>query len=171
MYIHSDLPFIQEKIQELRSALFFSQTSSLLRMTTSIVSIVKVDELGQIWFYVPNPRQALHEFDREFPARLEFFRKGKGFFLHITGRAFIINDPEDLNSIPDEEIRGQATGDRVLIKVKMGKADYFESAAAKKHAGWWRELRTQLHAWLFNTRPGYRPYQLESPLPMLSPVA
>ena len=79
MFIHPDLPFIREKIQELRSALFFSQSSSLLRMTTTIISIVKVDEVGQIWFYVPRPRQALHEFDREFPARLEFFRKGKAF--------------------------------------------------------------------------------------------
>jgi len=140
-------------------------------MTTTIVSIVKVDDLGQIWFYMPKPRQALHEFDREFPSRLEFFRKGKGFFLHIEGRAFIINDPEDLNSLPDEEIRDQAACDRVLIKVKMGKADYFESMTAQNHLGWWRELRTQLQAWLFNTRPGYRPYQLEHPMPMLRPVA
>jgi len=171
MNIHSDLPFIRERIQELRSALFFSQSSSLLRMTTTIVSIVKVDDLGQIWFYVPRPRQALHEFHREFPSRLEFFRKGKGFFLHITGRAFIINDPEDLNSLPDDEIKGQAAGNMVLIKVKMGKAEYFESLAAHNHAGWWREFRTQLSAWLFNTRPGYRPYQMENPMPMLRPVA
>ena len=89
MYNHSfnsDLPFLREKIQELKNALFFSQNSSLLRMATTIVSILKVDDLGQIWFFVPRPTQALQEFDREFPVKLEFFRKGKGFFFISPGR-------------------------------------------------------------------------------------
>jgi general stress protein 26 len=168
---NSDLPFLREKIQELKNALFFSQNSSLLRMATTIVSILKVDELGHIWFFVPRPTQALHEFDREFPVRLEFFRKGKGFFLHITGKAYIVNDPEEVNSLLFEDLKEQVSSRMVLIKVKMGKADYFESAMGAHHTGWWRDLRTQLHAWLFNTRPGYKPYQLDAPMPMLRPVA
>jgi len=174
MYNHSfnsDLPFLREKIQELKNALFFSQNSSLLRMATTIVSILKVDELGHIWFFVPRPTQALQEFDREFPVRLEFFRKGKGFFLHITGKAYIVNDPEEVNSLLFDDLRQQVSSHMVLIKVKMGKVDYFESAMGARQSGWWRDLRTQLHAWLFNTRPGYRPYQLDAPMPMLGPVA
>ena len=174
MYNHSfnsDLPFLREKIQELRNALFFSQNSSLLRMATMIVSVLKVDELGQLWFFVPRPTQALHEFDREFPVKLEFFRKGKGFFLHLTGKAYIVDDPEEVNSLLFEELKEQVSHRMVLIKVKMGRADYFESTARTHHSSWWRDLRTQLHAWLFNTRPGYKPYQLDSPLPMLRPLA
>jgi general stress protein 26 len=168
MLNQSGLDFLQGKIQELRSALFFSQNSSLLRISTTIISILKVDELGQIWFFVPRPRQALHEFDREFPVRLEFFRKGKKFFLHLTGKAFIVTDPEEINSLVFDEIKERVADHMVLIKVKMTKADYFESSPPADHAGWWRDLRTQLHAWLFNTRPGYKPYHLESPLPRLS---
>jgi hypothetical protein len=168
---NSDLPFLREKIQELKNALFFSQNSSLLRMPTTIVSILKVDELGQLWFFVPRPQQALHEFDREFPVRLEFFRKGKGFYLHITGKAYIVNDPEDVNSLLFDDLKERICGDMVLIKVKMGKADYFDTVAGAHHNGWWRDLRSQLHSWLFNTRPGYKPYQLEAPLPMFGPVA
>ncbi|HWK07551.1 MAG TPA: pyridoxamine 5'-phosphate oxidase family protein [Puia sp.] len=164
----SNLTFLREKIQELRNALFFSQNSSLLRMSTTIVSIMKVDDLGQIWFFVPRPRQALHEFDREFPIKLEFFRKGKKFFLHLTGKAFIVSDPEEINNLVYEEIRERVADHMVLIKVKMTKVDYFESHASANHSGWWRDLRTQLHAWLFNTRPGYKPYNLETPLPGLS---
>ena len=171
-HLHSsDLPFLQQKIQELKSALFFSQNSSLLRMATTIVSILKVDELGQLWFFVPRPQQALHEFDREFPVRLEFFRKGKGFYLHITGKAYIVNDPEEVNSLLFEDLKEQMCSNMVLIKVKMGRADYFESVAGTHHNGWWRDLRTQLQAWLFNTRPGYKPYELDAPMPMLRPVA
>lgn len=167
MLNHSNLQFLREKIQDLKSALFFSQNTSLLRMPTMIVSISKVDDLGQMWFFVPRPRQVLHEFDREFPVRLEFFRKGKSFFLHITGKAYIINDPEEINSLFYEEIKEKAMGHMVLIKVKMTKADYFENAPAS-HSGWWSDLRKQLHTWMYNTRPGYKPYHVETPLPMLS---
>jgi len=173
MLHQSDLQFLQEKIQDLKSALFFSQNTSLLRMATTIVSIIKVDDLGQVWFFVPRPTQALHEFDREFPVRLEFFRKGKRFFLHVSGKAYIVNDPEEINSLVFEDIREQACDHLVLVRVRMLKADYFENFLPA-HAGWWRELKLQLHAWMFNTRPGYKPYHLaEAPLPRVSygPVA
>jgi general stress protein 26 len=169
MLNQSDLQFLQDKIQDLKSALFFSQNTSLLRMATTIVSILKVDELGQMWFFVPRPKQALHEFDREFPVKLEFFRKGKRFFLHVGGRAFIVTDPEEINCLVYEDIREQAAGHMVLIKVKMTKAEYFESSVPTHHTGWWRDALTQLQAWLFNTRPGYKPYRLaDTPMPMLS---
>lgn len=162
MLNHSDLQFLQHKIQDLRSALFYSQNSSLLKISTTIVSILKVDDLGQVWFFVPRPSQALHEFDREFPARLQFFRKGRRFFLHITGKAFIVNDTEEINSLVYDDIREKATDHLVLIRVKMLKADYFESMP-ENHAGWWQDLRKQVYSWFFNTRPGYRPYHLETP--------
>src|ERR1700744_5927779 len=103
----TDLHFLQQKIQDLRNALFFSQNPSLLRIATTIVSVIKVDELGQMWFFVPRPKQALHEFDREFPVRLEFFKKGKEFFLHVSGKAFIVTDPEEINGLVHEDIREQ----------------------------------------------------------------
>lgn len=167
MLNYTDLQFLREKIQDLRSALFFSQNTSLLRISTTVVTILKVDDLGQVWFFVPRPRQALHEFDREFPVKLEFFRKGKRFFLHITGKAFIISDPEEINGLVYEDIKEKATDHMVLIKVKMGKADYFESSPAR-HPGRWQDLRQQISAWLFNTRPGYKPYHLDPPLALQS---
>jgi hypothetical protein len=167
MLHQTDLRFLQDKIQDLRSALFFSQNSSLLKISTTIVTILKADELGQVWFLVPRPAQALQEFDREFPARLEFFRKGRRFFLHITGRAFIINDPEEINGLLYDDIREKANDHMVLIKVKMLKADYFESLPPST-AKWWREIRTQMHSWFFNTRPGYKPYYLEPNLAVAS---
>jgi general stress protein 26 len=174
MLNHSDMHFLQEKIQDLKNALFFSQNTSLLRMATTIVTVLKVDELGQMWFFVPKPQQALHEFDREFPVRLEFFRKGKKFFLHVSGKAFIVTDPEEVNSLVYDDLRELAGNNLVLIKVRMMKADYFESSDPARHAGWWSDLRNQVYSWLFNTRPGYKPYYLaETPMPMLSyrPVA
>ncbi|HVS95293.1 MAG TPA: pyridoxamine 5'-phosphate oxidase family protein [Puia sp.] len=164
-----NLLFLREKILDLKNAIFISQHSSLIKIATTIVSVEKMDDLGQLWFFVPKPQQALHEFDREFPVRLEFFRKGKEFFVHASGKAYIVTDPEEINGLLDEEIRGKTDDRLVLIKVRMMKAEYFQSPLPHTHAGWWHELRNQLHVWLFNTRPGYKPYHLaDVPMPVLS---
>jgi general stress protein 26 len=169
MLPQSDLHFLQEKIQDLKNALFFSQNTSLLRITTTIVSVLKVDELGQMWFFVARPQQAITEFDREFPVRLEFFRKGRDFFLHVSGRAFIVTDPEEINGLVHDDIRELAGNHLVLIRVQMSKADYFETPAPSANAHWWKDLGNQVYAWLFNSRKGYRPYYLnETPIPVLS---
>jgi len=166
MLPQSDLQFLQQKIQELKNALFFSQNTSVLRIGTTIVSVIKVDELGQMWFFVPRPQQAITEFDKEFPVRLEFFKKGKEFFLHVSGKAFIVTDPEEINGLVHDDLRELAGDHIVLIRVKMGKADYFGTSTSSIHAGWWRDLKNQFHTWMFNTRPGYKPYYLaDAPLP------
>jgi general stress protein 26 len=166
----SDLRFLQEKIQDLKHAIFFSENTSVLRIATTIISISKVDELGQMWFFISRPQQALHEFDREFPVRLEFFKKGRQYFLHVSGKAFIVTDPEEVNCLVDDDIRKQTGHHLVLIKVRMLKADYFESTRKMAQTtGWWRDL--QVHAWFFNTRRGYRPYYIaDPPVPMLAPM-
>jgi hypothetical protein len=175
MLSQPNLLFLREKILDLKNAIFISQHSSLLKMATTIVSIEKMDELGQLWFFVPRPQQALHEFDREFPVRLEFFRKGRDFFLHASGKAYIVTDPEDINGWLEEDIREKADDRLVLIRVNLLKAEYFQSAVPPAQTRWWRDLRNQLHVWLFNSRPGYKPYHLaDVPLPLLSsyrPVA
>ncbi|HEX4850747.1 MAG TPA: hypothetical protein VFV08_08080, partial [Puia sp.] len=67
------LPFIQGKIVALQNALFFPLSDSLLKMTTCVVSIIKVDAVGQIWFTVARPSQLIYTFDSSFPAKLDFF--------------------------------------------------------------------------------------------------
>jgi len=169
MLPQSDLHFLQEKIQDLKNALFFPQNTSLLRITTAIVSVLKVDELGQMWFFVAHPQQAITEFDREFPVRLEFFRKGRDFFLHVLGKAFIVTDSEEIDGLVHDDIRELAGNHLVLIRVQMSKADYFETPTPSANAHWLKDLSTQVYSWLFNSRKGYRPYYLnETPIPVLS---
>ncbi len=169
MLPQSDLHFLQEKIQDLRNALFFSQSTSLLRMSTTIVSVVKVDEVGQLWFFVPRPQQAITEFDREFPVRMEFFRKGRSFFVHVSGKAFIVTDPEEINGLVNDDTYEAAESNLVLIRVQMSKADYFETPAPSANTNWWKDISNQFYGWLFNSRRGYRPYYLnDTPIPVLS---
>ncbi|WP_431210522.1 hypothetical protein ACQ86N_31655 [Puia sp. P3] len=78
----------------------------------------------------------------------------------MLGKAYIVDDPEEINNLVHDDIRELAANHLVLIKVRMSKADYFETPDPARHAGWWRDLLDQLHSWMFNTRRGYRPYHL-----------
>jgi general stress protein 26 len=167
MYNHTDLRFLQEKIRDLRSALLFSEQTALLKLSTTIIHVLQLDDLGQLWFFVTRPMQALHEFDKEFPVRMEFFRKGREFFLHIKGKAFIVDDPEEINKLVFANMLDGVPDHMILVKVKMSKADYFESQVMH-HAGWWNDLRSRLHAWLFNVRRGYKPYEFDRAEPTMA---
>lgn len=161
MLSESHLPFLQEKISDLRSALFFSLSNAVLKMPTTIVTALKVDEVGQVWFFVNRPTQNIQEFDREFPARLEFFRKGKNFYLKIAGKACIVSDPEELNGLVNvsDDIKSKAMSQLVLVKVKIQSAQYVENPPAETN-GWLHAIRSQFNKWTGN-QPGYRPYLLQ----------
>ena len=162
MLSETQLPFLQEKIHELRSALFFSLSNAVLKMPTTIVTALKVDEVGQVWFFVSRPMQNIQEFDREFPARLEFFRKGKSFYLKITGKACIVNDPEELTGLVSvsEEIRSQAMKELVLVKVKIQTVEFMEKSPAET-GRWLQSIRGQFQKWFGSQPAGYRPYTLQ----------
>jgi general stress protein 26 len=162
MYSQTFLPFLQEKISDLRSALLFSLSDSVLKMSTTIVTALKVDDVGQIWFFVHRPVQNIQEFDKEFPARLEFFKKGKNFYLRILGKACIVNDPEEVNGLVSvsEEVKSKAMNHLVLVKVKIQSAEYMENTPAET-MGWLHAIRNQFNKWL-GVQPGYRPYSLQS---------
>jgi general stress protein 26 len=159
--IQNNLGFLQEKIQELRSAIFFNTSNSVLKLPTSIVQTLKVDEAGQVWFFVTRPEQYLHEFEREFPAKLNFFKKGKSFYLHVTGKAFIVTDPEELNDVinVEDEVRRKAISHLVLVKFKIMHAEYYERNEQTNTV--LQKMKTSVGKWLFGERPAYRPYRLQ----------
>lgn len=159
MLPESQLQFLNAKVQELQSALFFNLGSSVLKMPTMLVNAMQVDEVGNIWFYIHRPVQYLQEFDREFPARLEFFRKGKSYYLKVNGKACIVNDPEELNSLPQSPDAGPDASNMVLVKLRMQHADYFETP--NMEPSWLKYVTDAVKKWLFNIQPGYKPYTIE----------
>ncbi len=131
------LSFIQEKISELEQALLFSLTDDVLKLPTCVVNVLSVDELGQLWFVIPKPAQALHAFERVFPVKLDFFRKGRDFFLKVQGKAFIVTDPEELNNIEvlSNDIKQKAWRNQAMIlKVCITHADFTEKSPVRPSA-------------------------------------
>jgi general stress protein 26 len=148
MATNQQLNFLQEKIQEIGSAIFFNLSDSVLKLPTSIVSTLKVDEYGYVWFFVQKPKQTLKEFETEFPVRLDFFKKGVSYFLQVMGKGWVVNDPEEINAyvtVP-EDVRGINNGQLLLIKVKVMKAEYYETKTGAK-ASWWQNAFSSFTAW------------------------
>lgn len=153
------LNFLQNKIADLQTALFSNESEAVLKLPTTIVNALQVDEAGQIWFFVTKPSQFLQEFDKEFPAKLNFFKKGKEYFLHITGKAYIINDPEEITHLVSlsDEIRQDAINNKhILVKMRVQKAEYFAKQPEKAGIGF-NSLFSKMFSWLFDLKPGLRP--------------
>ena len=128
----TNLNFIREKINEVRSAIMYSYSDEVIKLPNSIVSAVKVDEDGQLWFVCDRPGYLPDQYPSCFPARLHFYRKGKFFHIEVSGAATIINNVHD-NAI---------SGNSLLIKMEMKNIVYTETANKQK---------TGIELWLTNT--------------------
>ncbi|HEU4633385.1 MAG TPA: pyridoxamine 5'-phosphate oxidase family protein [Flavisolibacter sp.] len=155
MATSQQLNFLQEKIREIGSAIFFNLSDSVLKLPTSIVSTLKVDDYGFVWFFTQKPRQSLKEFETDFPVRLDFFKKGTNYFLQVSGKGWIVTDPEEMNSLEglSEEAKRMAMHEMVLVKVKIMKAEYYEKAAGR--LSWWQNMVNTVSAWF--RHDSYRP--------------
>jgi hypothetical protein len=151
------LNFLQEKIQEIGSAIFFNLSDSVLKLPTSIVKTLKVDDYGFVWFVMQKPRQNIKEFEAEFPVQLDYFKKGIRSFLQVCGKGWVVTDPEEMNTValqPDE-VEKVARNQSVLVKVKILKAEFFENKTSGR-SGWWQNLAQSFATW-FRHNNNYRP--------------
>ncbi|MFN2437760.1 MAG: pyridoxamine 5'-phosphate oxidase family protein [Chitinophagaceae bacterium] len=151
------LNFLQDKIQQIGSAIFFNLSDSVLKLPTSIVSTLKVDDYGYVWFFVKKPKQHLQEFENGFPVRLDFFKKGSQYFLQVMGKGFVVNDPEEINTLKmcEEWNNTLIHDDTVLVKVKMMKAEYYETQS-RANTSWWQTALNTVNTW-FGTNPHVGP--------------
>ena len=153
--------FLKAKILDLQSALFFPDSSPMLKIPTHVVTNAQADEEGQIWFFIPRPAQHLDPEDCDFPARMEFFKKGKGFYLKIQGKAKIVHRIQDVRcpQILEEVKKRIKTKQLVAIRIKIQTADYFERVPVLQ-TNWILSGKNQFLNWLFNPQYNQRTPQL-----------
>ena len=84
MVTYLPLFFLKEKINELQTALFYNLSSSVFKTPTSVIYALTTDDCGQIWFCMPVYGSFVNELDKEFPALLQFFKKGKTFLFTLN---------------------------------------------------------------------------------------
>ena len=142
---------LKSKIMELQSALFFTESASILKLPTHVISDVEMDEEGQIWFVIPCPMQQIEAFEKEIPAKLDFFKKGKDFFVKITGTAFLIADREEVRNNPalSSAMREKMSDEKVIgVKVTVQKTEIIDNTP-KPTKNWLQASRSQLSSWFF----------------------
>jgi hypothetical protein len=151
MSAYLPISFIEEKIKDLENALFFSMSDAILKIPTCVVKILETDDLGQLWFQISKPAQSIHAFDRIFPVELDFFRKGRDYYLKIFGKAFLVNDPEEINAAEclNESIKQKVrNNDALLVRVQISQAEYSEKGPEIKSAkNLLHQFKNRLYSW------------------------
>ncbi len=126
MNTHNHISFITQKIQQLQTAILYCHSNSLLKLPTSVVETLHIDEVGCVWLAVNKPTQFLHEFDRSFHVALNYYKKGTPFFLNSYGTARVVIDPEELNMLP-ENLKEVYNKGKLLVCVRILEASYYEN--------------------------------------------
>lgn len=152
--------FLRDRINEIGSALFANTGNADFKLPTSIISVLRVDQEGNIWFFIHHPDLFIEECDKEFPARLDFYRKGKPFFLQVSGEALVITDKDEINELAGgEPVSSLHSFSHVmLVKVRVEHASYFEQRERKmsRMQTWWHAICK----YLLQEKPSLRPYKL-----------
>src|SRR5579859_1109643 len=116
---------LKSKIMELKSALFFTESRSIVKLPTHVVSDVELDSEGQVWFVIPKPAMHIEAYDKEMAAKLDFFKKGKDFFVKVRGIAFLQTDLAEANGNADLSAGMKARmSEEAVIAVKIKIQDF-----------------------------------------------
>jgi len=117
-----------------------------VKLPTHVISETEIDAEGQIWFVIPKPAQHIEAFDKEIPAKLDYFQKGKEFFVKVTGTAYLITDAAEVASV---EIRSKMENQQVVaVKVKIQDSVLIDNTP-KPSMNWLQASRSQLSSWFF----------------------
>lgn len=144
----SNLHFISQKIGELQTAIMYSMSDSCIKMPNDIVTAVKVDQEGQLWFLSHLPSQPLKECEQSFPARLKFFRKELNFFVEVSGKATIVSMIQSEGNIDNYTADMSGNKIAVLIKMTMTNVEY-TGPEAQRAKPKWQELAQRIYSWMF----------------------
>ena len=131
MKTSNHIGFITQKILDLKTAILYSHSNSVLKLPNSIVETLYVDAVGCVWLSVSKPTQYLHEFDRSFYVSLNYYKKDSPFFLNTSGIARVVIDPEELNQL-HENVLQHYNKEKLLVCVRILKANYYEKHTKKE---------------------------------------
>ncbi len=130
MKTNTDLQLIREKIYQIRSALMYSMSNDLVKISNNIVSVLRVDDEGQLWFLCKKPHYPVEQCETSFPVRLVFYRKGISFYLEVSGKATIVKEENDLLESLQSDSR---TEKPVLVKMTVQNLEITESGERRKN--------------------------------------
>jgi general stress protein 26 len=133
---YENMVFLKKKIRQLKIALFKSEINTELKLPYNIVQILKTEDDGSVWFLTSCNGEQAKNIERSFYAYLDFYRKGTGCRLQLSGRATIVEDDNE-TFLTMSNYSPNISGRLVLIKMKIMQAEYFENKPSVE--GTWKD--------------------------------
>ena len=121
-----NLLFLENKIQQIKIAIFRAEIHSELKLPNNIISTIKTDSDGNIWFFTSCNGEYAKNIDKHFFAYLEYYQKGQDCRLRLSGKASIVERDSETDTSAIETNSFMSTH-IVLIKFKILYAEYFEN--------------------------------------------
>ena len=125
-YQDENLYFLKTKIQDIKIAMFKSEINIGLQLPNNIIQTLKVEDDGTIWFFTSCSGNHAELDNKSFYAYLNYYKKGTGCRLQVSGKASIV-DKEDDTLFPDSNYSKGTYSRLALVKLKMMQAEYFEN--------------------------------------------
>ena len=149
--INTELEILKSKIMELQSALLFTESKSIVKLPTHVISDVELDSDGNIWFVIPKPAMHIEAYEKEIPAKLDFFKKGKDFFVKVRGIAYLQTDLAEANGNESLSagMRERMQDDSVMAVKVLVKEKELVDNTPKPQQNWLQASRSHLSSWFF----------------------
>jgi len=121
----NNLEFLKQKIAEIKVARFRAEMNSELQLPNNIINTIKVDDLGNIWFFTSCNGMFAKNLEKDFYAYLEYNQKGGAARLRISGKAVIVHD--DTPTYTRSTSTASLSDTIVMVRMKMMNVEYFEN--------------------------------------------
>jgi general stress protein 26 len=146
-----EMNVLKSKISELQTALFYTESGSPIKLPTHVITDVEVDDEGRIWFAVPRPTMHIDAYEKEVLAKLDFFKKGKDFFVKVKGVASLLTDAATINSYDtlSADMKLKMTDEKSIGIMVMIEDKEFVDNTPKPAQNWLQASRSQLSSWFF----------------------
>jgi hypothetical protein len=147
-HLDSNLAFLQEKIKDIKIALFKSEINSELQLPNNIIHTLQVEDDGHIWFFTSCTGNYAQNLERSFYAYLDYYKKGTDCRVQLSGKAVIVEDDHEAFLTMSNYSKTTA-GRLVLVKMKIMQAEYFENRQVPG-VSWKNKLKEVFHHFFFS---------------------
>lgn len=97
--MNSNTP-LTDRINSFQYGLFMNLSNQEFRLPNGIARLIHADEQGNCWLLFHTNLQDAGVFEKEFPARIRLYEKGKEYYIEAGGKAVIQTSPEEWSACP-----------------------------------------------------------------------
>lgn len=97
--MNSNTP-LAERMNSFQYGLFMNLSDQEFRLPNGIARLIHADEQGNCWLLFHTNLQDAGVFEKEFPARIRLYEKGKDYYIEAGGKALIQTSPDEWAACP-----------------------------------------------------------------------